>query len=260
MRSRSRTRRADSSSRPPARAYSPRPPASDRDRPSRQRSSDSHVTSGSRRRQSPPADTYYRTATHRTRKRSISPDRRSRRELSTRELSPAKIHKRSTPSLDQSYERSYKPTSTRDRTRSRSRGSRRVRSRSPLRRRSPTSFRRSSPPSSKRAKISPRRSRSPAIAIRRRPSRSSSPRSRSRHTTQRIPRKSSPTPASGYNSDTSRGRRDDDKMRGAYHYQGRGGFQQSPPYPSHNQYSPQNQSPYHGGRGGWNNAPYPNHG
>ncbi|CAN9185458.1 unnamed protein product [Alternaria alternata] len=49
-------------------------------------------------------------------------------------------------------------------------------------------------------------------------------------------------------------------MRGAYHYQGRGGFQQSPPYPAQNQYSPQNQSPYHGGRGGWNNQPYPNQG
>ncbi|KAJ6272497.1 kinase-like domain-containing protein [Bipolaris maydis] len=71
---------------------------------------------------------------------------------------------------------------------------------------------------------------------------------------------SSPVSGSGYNSDTSRGRRDDDKMRGAYHYQGRGGFQQSPPYPSHNQYSPQNQSPYHSGRGGWSNQPYPNHG
>ncbi|CAA9963019.1 Serine/threonine-protein kinase bur1 [Pyrenophora teres f. maculata] len=49
-------------------------------------------------------------------------------------------------------------------------------------------------------------------------------------------------------------------MRGAYNYQGRGGFQQSPPYPPNNQYSPQNQSPYQGGRGGWNSQPYPNQG
>ncbi|KAI1669483.1 Serine/threonine-protein kinase bur1 [Pyrenophora tritici-repentis] len=49
-------------------------------------------------------------------------------------------------------------------------------------------------------------------------------------------------------------------MRGAYNYQGRGGFQQSPPYPPHNQYSPPNQSPYQGGRGGWNGQPYPNQG
>ncbi|KAL1799441.1 hypothetical protein ACET3X_003478 [Alternaria dauci] len=48
-------------------------------------------------------------------------------------------------------------------------------------------------------------------------------------------------------------------MRGAYHYQGRGGFQQSPPYPAQNQYSPPNQSPYQSGRG-WNNQPYPNQG
>ncbi|CAO2647154.1 Nn.00g080760.m01.CDS01 [Neocucurbitaria sp. VM-36] len=51
-------------------------------------------------------------------------------------------------------------------------------------------------------------------------------------------------------------------MRGAYHYQGRGGpgFQQSPPYPAHGQYSPQGQSPYHGSRGGWNGQSYPNQG
>ena len=52
----------------------------------------------------------------------------------------------------------------------------------------------------------------------------------------------------------------DDRMRGAYQYQGRGGFAQSPPYPPHNQYSPQGQSPYHGGRGGWNGQSYPNQG
>ncbi|KAF1363650.1 hypothetical protein EJ07DRAFT_84553, partial [Lizonia empirigonia] len=51
-------------------------------------------------------------------------------------------------------------------------------------------------------------------------------------------------------------------MRGAYHYQGRGGsgYQQTPPYPAHNQYSPHNQSPYHGGRGGWHGNQYSNQG
>jgi CTD kinase subunit alpha len=51
-------------------------------------------------------------------------------------------------------------------------------------------------------------------------------------------------------------------MRGAYHHQGRGGpgYQHSPPYPAHNQYSPHNQSPYHGGRGGWNGHQYSNQG
>ncbi|KAF3009642.1 kinase subunit of RNA polymerase II carboxy-terminal domain kinase I [Curvularia kusanoi] len=51
-------------------------------------------------------------------------------------------------------------------------------------------------------------------------------------------------------------------MRGAYHHQGRGGpgYQHSPPYPAHNQYSPHNQSPYHGGRGGWSGNQYSNQG
>ncbi|QRD05358.1 hypothetical protein JI435_307600 [Parastagonospora nodorum SN15] len=51
-------------------------------------------------------------------------------------------------------------------------------------------------------------------------------------------------------------------MRGAYQYQGRAGpgYAQSPPYPPQNQYSPQGQSPYHGGRGGWQGQQYPSQG
>lgn len=51
-------------------------------------------------------------------------------------------------------------------------------------------------------------------------------------------------------------------MRGAYPYHGRGGsgFAQSPPHAQHNQYTPQGQSPYHGGRGGWNGQQYSNQG
>ncbi|EMD67058.1 hypothetical protein COCSADRAFT_284519 [Bipolaris sorokiniana ND90Pr] len=260
VRSRSPTRRADSSGRPSTRAYSPRPHTSDRDRLPRRNTPDRHLPPASHRRQSPSVDTYYRPATQRARKRSVSPDRRSRREFSPRALFPRRTHRRATPPLDHSRERPYKPSSIRGRTRSRSRAPRRVRSRSPPHRRSPTPARKSSPPSSKRARTPSRRSRSPPIPIRRRQSRSPSRGSKSRHPTKHISRRSSPVSGSGYNSDTSKGRRDDDKMRGAYHYQGRGGFQQSPPYPSHNQYSPQNQSPYHSGRGGWSNQPYPNHG
>ena len=273
VRSRSRTRRPDSPGKTTARTHSPRSRPSDRDRAPRPSTPDAYLQSASHRRQSPSIDKHYRPASHRSRKRSISSDRRSRRELSPRALSPRRPDRRSTPPFGHTRERPYKHSSTRDRTRSRSRGPRRVRSRSPPRRRSPASYRRSSPPSSKRARLSPRRSRSPRLPVRRRPSRSPSPAPKSRHrldqdtelaksshTSKRTSRKGSPTPGSGYNSDTSRGRGDDDKMRGAYQYQGRGGFQQSPPYPPHNQYSPQNQSPYHGGRGGWNNQSYPNHG
>jgi hypothetical protein len=272
VRSRSRTRRADSTHRP-ARAYSPRPQRSDHERPPRRPTPDTYIPPALSRRRSPSPDTHYRPVAHRARKRSISLDRRSRRELSPRRLSPRRPDRRPVSPFDDPRERSYKPGSARDRERSRSRAPRRPRSRTPPRRRSPAPLRRGSPPNPKRARLSPRRSRSPRAPVRRRPSRSPSPASKppprtdkgaepnkSVHANKTTSRRASPAPASGYASDTSKAREDDDKMRGAYQYQGRGGFQQSPPYAPHNQYSPQNQSPYHGGRGGWNGQPYPNQG
>jgi CTD kinase subunit alpha len=272
VRSRSRTRRADSTHRP-ARAYSPRPQRSDRERPPRRPTPDTYIPPASTRRRSPSPDTHYRPVAHRARKRSISLDRRSRREISPRRLSPRRPDRRPVSPFDDPRERSYKPGSARDREISRSRAPRRPRSRTPPRRRSPAPLRRGSPPNPKRARLSPRRSRSPRAPVRRRPSRSPSPASKppprsdkgaesnkSVHANKTTSRRASPAPVSGYASDTSKAREDDDKMRGAYQYQGRGGFQQSPPYASHNQYSPQNQSPYHSGRGGWNGQPYPNQG
>jgi CTD kinase subunit alpha len=270
VRSRSRTRRAESTHRPTARAYSPRPQRADRDRPSRRPTPDTYIPPTSIRRRSPSPDTHYRPAAHRVRKRSVSPDSRSRREISPRRLSPRRSDRRPVSPFHDPRDRAYKPTLARDRERSRSRATRRARSRSPPRRRSPAPIRRGSPP--KRARLSPRRSRSPRAPLRRRPSRSPSPTPKARPHTDKgaesnkstranksTSRKGSPGPASGNNSDTSKGR-EDDKMRGAYQYQGRGGFQQSPPYPPQNQYSPQDHSPYQGGRGGWNGQPYPNQG
>ncbi|KAL6706250.1 serine/threonine protein kinase, CMGC, CDC2/CDK subfamily [Coniothyrium glycines] len=51
-------------------------------------------------------------------------------------------------------------------------------------------------------------------------------------------------------------------MRGAYPYQNRGGssYQHSLSHPAHNPYSSQGQSPYHGGRGGWNGHQHTNQG
>jgi CTD kinase subunit alpha len=266
IRSTSRTRRAYSPGRPPTRAYSPRAQRSDRDRPPRRTTPDTYFPSASNRRRSPSVDTHYRPVAHRARKRSVSPDRRPRREISPRRLSPRRTDRRPVTPFDDRRERSYIPHNTRDRARSRSRDSRRARSPSrPPRRRSPGPARRSSPPNTHRARLSPRRSRSPRPPPRRRPSRSPSltsrPRKRLDKGVDRITsRRGSPAPGSGYNSDASKSREDPGKMRGSYHYQGRGGFQQSPPYPAQNQYSPQNQSPYHGGRGGWNGQPYPNQG
>ena len=267
VRSASRSRRAHSPGRPPTRAYSPRPPRSDRDRPPRRTTPDTYFPPVSNRRRSPSVDSHYRPVAHRARKRSVSLDRRSRREISPRRTSPRRTDRRPISPFDDHRERSYKPHNTRDRARSRSRGSRRARSpsRPPPRRRSLGLPRRGSLP--------PRRSRSPRSPIRRRPSRSPSLTSRPRQRLDKESESSKPAladritsrqgslaPGSGYNSDASKSREDQGKMRGAYHYQGRGGFQQSPPYPAQNQYSPQHQSPYHGGRGGWNNQPYPNQG
>jgi CTD kinase subunit alpha len=266
IRSTSRSRRAYSPGRPPSRAYSPRPARSDRDRPPRRPTPDTYFPTASNRRRSPSVDSHYRPVAHRSRKRSVSLERRSRREISPRRTSPRRTDRRPISPFDDRRERSYKSYNNRDRARSRSRASRRARSPSrPPRRRSPDSVRRDSPP--------PRRSRSPRSSLRRRPSRSPSFTSRPRQRLDKgadsgkpaladriTSRRGSPAPGSGYNSDASKSREDQGNMRGAYHYQGRGGFQQSPPYPAQNQYSPQNQSPYHGGRGGWNNQPYPNQG
>jgi len=256
VRSRSRTRRADSTHRPSSRAYSPRPPRSDRDRTSRRTTPDTYVPPSSARRRSPSADSYYRPLSHRPRKRSISPARSTRRALSPRR-SP---HRR--PGLAAS-ERPHKVHGSRER--SRSRASRRARTPSPRRRRSPPPLRRPSPPRARNVRSSPRRSRSPRFSSRRSRSPVRSNRdegTRAFRADQSASRRDSPAPASGYNSDTSNSKAEDAKMRGAYHHQGRGGpgYQHSPPYPAHNQNSPHNQSPYHGGRGGWNGHQYSNQG
>ncbi|KAH7079441.1 hypothetical protein FB567DRAFT_122333 [Paraphoma chrysanthemicola] len=271
-RSKSRDRRTDSIQRRGERAHSPSQRA-DRERASRRPTPDSYIPPSSRRR-SPSVDSHYRPISHRPRKRSISPDKRSRRDEPARRASPPRHnHRHNTPHRD-SRERSRRHSSTtRARERSRSRAPRPARSRSPIRRRSPAPLRRSSPRHSTRARTplrysrSPRgprshqHSRSPSLKPRVRSDKEAEPVNSARRN-QDITSRGSPAPASAYNSDTSKSK-DDDRMRGAYHYQGRGGgpgFTQSPSYPPNNQYSPQGQSPYHGGRGGWNSQQYPSQG
>jgi CTD kinase subunit alpha len=270
VRSRSRVRRADSTSRRGERARTP-PQRLDRERAPRRPTPDTYIPASKPRRRSPSADSHYRPVSHRPRKRSHSPDRRPRRDEPIRRASPSRSIRRPSTSPRRSRERSHGHRLTRDRESSRSRAPRPPRSRSPLRRRSPVPTRRHSPSHARRDRSLLRRSRSPRVARPRRSSRSPSPIPRQRPETVVGPEKlaratketslrGSPAPKSGYNSDTQRG--DDEKMRGAYQYQGRGGsgFAQSPPYPPHNQYSPQGQSPYHGGRGGWNGQSYPTQG
>ncbi|KAH9882401.1 hypothetical protein J1614_000637 [Plenodomus biglobosus] len=250
VRSRSRTRRADSTHRPADRATSPRSLRADRDRPS----TDTYIPPTSSRRRSPSIDSRYRPAPHRghRRSRSITPDRRSRREPTVGKSPPKRLGRRPASPLDQSRERLPSRTA-RERERSRSR--------------------RSSPVHSLRTRPSPRPSRSPLAHPRHRASTARSPvgrlpRSDKEHARNNtsIParsssRKGSPVASSGYHSDTSRGKEGGSKMRGgAYQYQGRGGpgFQHSPPYPAHSQYPSQGHSPYQGARGGWNGQPHYN--
>lgn len=263
VRSRSRTRRADSSHRTTQRAYSPRPPRSDRDHTSRRPTPDTYIPPSSARRRSPSADSYYRPLSHRPRKRSTSPIGGSRRDLSPRRTSPRRHPDQVNTSAAGPSERQHKRHPSQER--SRSRVSRRAISPSPRRRRSPPLPRRTSPPKSHNTRYSPRRSRSPLTSSRQSltPIRSSVHKSDApARAGPSISRRGSPAPVSGYNSDTSNSKVEDANMRGAYHHQGRGGpgYQQSPPYPPQNQYSPHNQSPYHGGRGGWNGHPYSNQG
>lgn len=273
VRSRSRTRRANSTHRPAQRAYSPPPQRSDRDRAPRRPTPDTYIPLAPSRRRSPSVESYYRPLSHRTRRRSISPDRRSTRVESPRRSSPRRSHRQPNTPFEEPRERSYKHSSAHARERSRSRVSRRARSRTPPRRQSPAAPRRRSPPNSRRGRASPGRSRSPHASSRRRLSQSPSHATRLQSGSDKefetkeparadrlTSRRGSPAPTSGNVSDTVRGKEEDDKMRGAYHYQGHGGYSHSPPYPPQNQYSPPGQSPYPGGRGGWNGQGYPNQG
>jgi CTD kinase subunit alpha len=270
IRSRSRTRRADSTHRRVERAHTP-PKRLDRERAPIRPTPDSYIPPSSSRRRSPSVDSHYRPVLHRSRKRSISPDRGSRLDELPRRTSPGRRNRRSSTPPRQSRERSHVPSSTRDRERSRSRAPRAARSRSRKQSLGPT--RRVSSSNPRRDWISPRRSRSPRVPQLRPYSSSLSPKPRHRsdreeatsdsraRANEPISQRGSPVPASGHKSDPLKDK-DDDRMRGAYHYQGRGGsgFAQSPPYPSQNQYSTQGQSPYHGGRGGWSGHQHANQG
>ncbi|KAF2179840.1 hypothetical protein K469DRAFT_490543, partial [Zopfia rhizophila CBS 207.26] len=284
-RSPSRARHPDSSHRALDRAYSPRPPRSDRERPARRPTPDFYKPSTAPRHRSRSADSHYRPALNRERKRSVTPDKRPRRNESSRRHSPKRHHKRRhTPSVEDRG-RGHKPTSRKDVDRSHSPPPRYGRSKSPRHRPSPTPHvRRRSPHYSRREGESPRRGRSPRASTRR-PSSSGSPHHKFRDTRESDKKydavkhtkvnkyssgRTSPLPEPGYTSDTQKSVEGDAKMRGAYHHQGRpprpgvdthSNFSQSPPYMTPNQFSPQGQSPYHSARGGWGaqHHPYPNH-
>ncbi len=275
-RSRSRTRRADSTHRSASKGFAHRTQHSAGDRGPRRPSPeiDFYIPGSSSRRRSTSIESHYRRVNHRARKTSTSPDRRLRREHTPQQSSSGRSRRHYTP-LREDKETSHRRTASRERETGHSEAPRHVRSRSSLRGRSPTSARRTSPPRSSRAKGSPRKSRSPRVSSSRRSPRSPhaaskvrsrldtvGPPDRSIRANGSVSRRGSPTPVSGYNTDTSKERGREGNMRGAYHHQGRGGsgFQHSPSYPPSNQYSPQGQSPYHGGRGGWNAQSYPNQG
>lgn len=270
VRSRSRPRRAGSTHRPLSRAVSPRLDQPDRDRAPPRHSPDTYIPLPSKRRRSPSVESHYRAAGYRARRRSISSDRRSRRDLS-----PRRPDRRRNSPLQGPRERPPIDRFPRDRTRSRSRAPHSHRSRSPLRRRSPAPARRSPASNSRHTRVSPHGSRSPLPPGRRRVFRSRSPVSTTRSKLEKeveldgevgaktlTSRRGSPAPVSKHDPVTSRNKSDEADMRGAYHYQGRGGpaFQQSPPYGAHNQYPPQSQSPYTGTRGSWNGQAYSNQG
>ncbi|KAH7413851.1 hypothetical protein DE146DRAFT_10089 [Phaeosphaeria sp. MPI-PUGE-AT-0046c] len=264
-RSRARARRSPSTPKRGDRARSPSQRL-DRDRALRRVTPNSYIPPSAGRRRSPSVDSHYRPVPHRSRKRSTSPARQSRRDEAARKSSPANYRRRPSTPPRRSRERVHVHHTARERERSRSRAPHAPRSRSRTRRRSPASLRRGSPSRSPR-----RRSRSPRArphrsstsspsGSRQRSGRAGDP-AKSSHTEQHTSRKSPVTARADHNPDTAKGE-DDDKMRGAYPSHGRGGpgFAQSPPYQQHNQYTPQGQSPYHGGRGGWNGQQYSNQG
>ncbi|KAF2746054.1 Pkinase-domain-containing protein [Sporormia fimetaria CBS 119925] len=283
-RSRSRIRHPETSHRPAERAYSPRADRAERERAARRPTPDSYIPSTSRRRSRSAGSNYH---SHRARRRSPSPDRRSRRDgdVSPRRHSPRRHHRRlHTPSVDEREKPSHssRKEKVRSRSRSHSRSRRRHhRSRTPSRRPTPPPARRRSPLAS-RITYSSRKSKSPPPPSARRASRSpslvSSKHVRSLDTDRHKPsgketdsskRPSEDRPPSRRGSaaeptlaSESRRVSDDDQMR-SYPCQGRGGapYGHSPPYP--------NSAPYgHGSppyRGGWSGQgghqhSYQNHG
>lgn len=259
---------------------SPRPSRSDR--PATRRSSpDSYVPSSTRRR-SRSVDSHYRRAASppRHRKRSTSPDRRERaRRPESPRHSPSRrhLHRRRTPSVED-RRRDYRDTGGSSSRRERDpdvRTSRRSgRSPTPRSRRSPSPVsRRRSPPakSEKRdphSRLSPRRraSRSPPPAFttrhkHRAESRASRDSERAARPSRPDSRRSSPERgrSGGYESDTARSAEGDKRMREGYPNQGRPSrppvdtrsYSHTPPYATPSHASPQSQSPYPGGRGGW---------
>lgn len=239
VRSRSRTRRAETTHRPAGRAFSPR---SDRDRTRRSTPEfDTYKPIASSRRRSPSADSQYRQALNRGRKRSPTPERKSRREGSRRRDSPRRHHRRHHSPTEDTGDRRHTHGSAKGRHRSRSRSPTHARARSSRRRRSSTPTRRSSPHKSHREREHIRDSRSPRGPHRRL---SKSPPKAAEFSSNRASRpasrKNSPPPNSDDEGDST--------MRGGAYYQGRGGQQHSysPPY-SH-QYPSQS---HPSGRGGW---------
>ena len=283
-RSPSRSRQPDSSRRVTDRAYSSRPPRTDR-AVTRRPSPDSYIPSSTRRR-SRSADSHYRPPP-KHRKRSITPDKKptSRREESPRRYSPRRhYNRRHTPSVE-GKDRSYKEASEKDLNRSRGLSSRPSRafnrSRSPRYRQSPSRpARRSSPRPLRREKEPSHEPRSSRLSPRRRPSRSppalesrASARTDNKEREHTKPgpgnksfsRRNSPRPISSDTSDTQKSADGDVKMRDPYPTQGRpprppadtrSNFSHSPPYMTPTQISPQSQSPYSNARGGWGGQPH----
>jgi hypothetical protein len=241
VRSKSRTRRAETTHRATSRAFSPR---SDRDRTRRHTPEiDTYKPAPSARRRSPSADSYYRPASSRGRKRSPTPERKPRRELSRRRESPRRPHRRDFSPLDDTREKRHAHSSAKDRRRSPSRSPPvHTRSRSPRRRRSPSPKGKSSPRASRREKEHSRKSRSP------RAPRHRTSRSRSREAERPSNRDSHPPSRRGSPLPPTSDEEGDSKMRGGAYYQGRGGPQHSYSPPHSHQYPSQG---HPGGRGAW---------